>query len=70
MDDGIGFTPEFSEDIFDKFTKRGQTGTFGEPSTGLGLYLSKTITEKHSGSVTAQSDGPGQVAKFVIVLPN
>ncbi|MCB0501853.1 MAG: HAMP domain-containing histidine kinase [Bacteroidetes bacterium] len=69
-DDGIGFTPEFSEDIFDKFTHKGQTGTFGEPSTGLGLYLSKTITEKHLGNITAQSNGPGKGAKFVIVLPN
>ncbi|MEZ5023820.1 MAG: ATP-binding protein [Chitinophagales bacterium] len=55
IDSGIGFEPSAAEDIFNKFTKKGQVGTSGESSTGLGLYVSKTITNKHAGSITTFS---------------
>ncbi|MEZ5008520.1 MAG: HAMP domain-containing sensor histidine kinase [Chitinophagales bacterium] len=70
IDNGIGFEPSAAEDIFNKFTKKGQVGTSGESSTGLGLYVSKTITNKHAGSITAFSKGKDQGATFTVTIPN
>lgn len=68
-DEGIGFDPEDAVKIFRRFTSKGQTGTDGEPSTGLGLYISRGIVEKHFGTITAHSDGHGKGATFIIELP-
>lgn len=68
-DQGIGFKAEDKEIIFNRFTKAGQRGTAGEPSTGLGLYLSKRIARRHGGDLIAESDGVGKGAVFTFILP-
>lgn len=68
-DNGIGFDPKNAEGIFDKFTKLGQTGTNGEISTGLGLYVTKSIVKKHGGIITAYSEGKDKGAEIKITLP-
>lgn len=68
-DYGIGFRQEDAELMFQRFTKKGRTGTAGEKSTGLGLYLTKTIVQKHGGTIKAQSEGENTGASFCINLP-
>jgi signal transduction histidine kinase len=68
-DQGIGFDSGFSEVIFDRFTKFGQKGTFGESTTGIGLYVSRRIIEKHAGTIHAKSEGKNKGAMFTIQLP-
>jgi len=68
QDKGLGFQPVDIQRIFDRFTTAGKKGTRGETSTGLGLYLSKKIVEKHGGKLLAESEGIGQGASFTIVL--
>jgi signal transduction histidine kinase len=68
-DNGMGFHPQQAEELFKRFTPAGKKGTSGEPSEGLGLYLSRKITEQHKGSVTAASNGPNQGATFTVTLP-
>jgi signal transduction histidine kinase len=68
-DQGIGFYQSSSEKYFQRFTKYGQIGTAGEKSTGIGLYLSRRIIERHSGSLKGKSDGPNKGAKFEIIIP-
>lgn len=68
-DQGIGFYQSGIERNFQRFTKFGQSGTAGEKSTGIGLYLSRRIIERHSGSLKGKSNGPNQGAKFEITLP-
>jgi signal transduction histidine kinase len=68
-DYGMGFDPADATHIFERFTDKGKAGTEGESSTGLGLYLSKDIIEKHQGKITASSPGKGKGAIFSISIP-
>lgn len=65
-DNGIGFEPEFSEEIFKTFTRL--NGRDQYEGTGLGLALCKKIVERHKGSITAAGE-PGKGAILTILLP-
>jgi signal transduction histidine kinase len=67
-DNGTGFNPEDAELLFDKFTSKGKKGTLNEPSTGMGLFLSRKIVEAHKGKLYAQSEGLNKGSKFIIEL--
>jgi signal transduction histidine kinase len=54
-DSGIGIPDEMVKRVFEKFTPSGRTGTRGEKSTGLGLYITKQIVELHGGSISIAS---------------
>ncbi|PQJ10565.1 hypothetical protein CJD36_011360 [Flavipsychrobacter stenotrophus] len=68
-DEGIGFDTKDKDLIFNRFTKSGRTGTMGESSTGLGLYLSKKIAQRHGGELIAESGGTDLGATFTFILP-
>ncbi len=68
QDEGLGFLPADMRKIFNRFTSAGKSGTRGETSVGLGLYLSKKIIERHGGKLTAYSDGINKGATFTIEL--
>jgi signal transduction histidine kinase len=66
-DDGPGIAPENRARIFEPFftTKK-------EIGTGLGLWVTKEIIERHGGTITVSSpngNGPTPGATFVIDLP-
>jgi len=63
-DSGRGFPEGDAERIFDRFEKATDS-----PGSGLGLTIARAIVEAHHGTLTAQSDGPGQGARFTITLP-
>ena len=63
-DTGVGIDPLFIDKIFDAFE---QVGAQRE-GLGLGLAISKAITEMHGGSIEARSSGPGKGATFAIEL--
>ena len=65
-DNGIGFDPKFADQIFIVF-QRLHTKTEYE-GTGIGLAVCRKITDRHGGSIVAQSE-EGRGAKFVITLP-
>ena len=67
-DNGIGFDNAKVKELFKKFTKMGRLGTDNEKSNGIGLYLCKQIILKSEGSLTAESKGKEQGAKFLINL--
>lgn len=67
-DTGIGIPETMRERIFDKFTNARRPGTAGEPTTGLGLYLTKTIIESHGGTIEMESDGKTGTS-FIVSLP-
>jgi signal transduction histidine kinase len=61
-DEGPGIRPEDRSRIFEPFFTTKSSGT------GLGLYLSHGIAERHGGSLTAEG-APGTGAEFVLALP-
>ncbi|MDN5204769.1 HAMP domain-containing sensor histidine kinase [Fulvivirgaceae bacterium BMA10] len=68
-DQGIGFTLKDPNILFRRFTPERKRGTAGEPTNGLGLYLSKKIIEKHGGELSAESPGDNKGSTFEIKLP-
>jgi two-component system NtrC family sensor kinase len=61
-DDGPGMSQEFATRIFEPFVT-------GKPEgTGLGLYISAAIAERHGGRLTLDSTGPGG-SRFTLLLP-
>lgn len=63
IDSGAGISPEVQQKIFDAFFT---TKSAGEGS-GLGLYISQKIVEKHQGRMTLESQ-PGRT-QFNVWLP-
>lgn len=67
-DNGVGFDPNKANQLFERFTPLKRTGTEDEPTTGLGLFLTKMLVEKHGGKIFASSQGNGKGATFTIKL--
>ena len=65
-DNGIGFEPEFSEQIFDIFQRLHSKEEY--PGTGIGLAIAKKIVENHRGVITATSE-LNKGTRFDIYLP-
>ena len=65
-DNGIGFDPKHSEDIFMVFKRLHSYHEF--EGTGVGLSICKKIVEKHNGSIIARSK-IDQGSTFLISLP-
>ena len=45
------------------------TGRATSAGAGLGLAICKGIVEAHGGRIWAESDGPGQGARFIFTVP-
>jgi signal transduction histidine kinase len=63
MDTGSGMNEEDLEKIFSKFYTTDKLGT------GLGLYLSRIIVEKHLGRIKGRNNENGVGSTFTIELP-
>ena len=67
-DNGLGISPENQKLIFDKFTQL-SSQKHGKPQgSGLGLFITKSIIERHGGSIKLESR-LGQGTTFIITLP-
>ncbi len=66
-DNGIGFSPQFSEKIFDIFQRFHSREQYS--GTGIGLAIVKRIVDNHNGVVVATSE-PMVGATFNIYIPD
>jgi signal transduction histidine kinase len=66
QDNGIGFPMEAAERIFQPFQRA--VGKTQYEGSGMGLAICRKITERHGGSISAQSI-ESQGATFVVTLP-
>jgi signal transduction histidine kinase len=65
-DNGVGFDPDYSDEIFGMFHRLHRRDQF--EGTGMGLAICKKICERHHGTIAATSK-PGQGSRFVVSLP-
>jgi PAS domain S-box-containing protein len=68
-DTGIGIEPDQISKLFNAFEQGGQNMTRQFGGLGLGLAITKALTDVHGGTVTAQSPGAHCGATFTITLP-
>lgn len=55
-DDGIGIAKENQENIFNLYYQADNANIMGNHGTGVGLYMVKTYTELHGGTVSFESE--------------
>src|SRR6185369_11243738 len=68
-DTGVGFRPEDSAQLFQKFSRLHPGGGSSAYGTGLGLFIVRRMMQLAGGRVSAHSDGVGQGAQFVVAWP-
>ncbi|MBI5381687.1 MAG: response regulator [Opitutae bacterium] len=55
IDTGIGIPEDKLPLLFDRFSRSSRRGTAGEPSTGLGMAITKSLVELHRGQIKVTS---------------
>ena len=68
-DSGIGISAELLPHIFEVFVQGATSLDRAQSGLGIGLALVSQLVSLHSGTVAAESAGPGQGSTFVIRLP-
>ena len=68
-DQGIGIPATQLKRIFKRFYRVPGRVMARFKGTGLGLFIVRSVIEKHGGKVFAESAGPGQGSTFTIQLP-
>ena len=68
-DFGIGIRANFLPFVFDKFRQEDASLTRKFGGLGIGLNIVRSLVELHGGSVTVESKGPGEGARFIVCLP-
>lgn len=67
-DTGVGITSDELPKIFTKFHRGTSTLVYDFEGTGIGLYASKMMVERHGGTISVQSQ-VGKGSTFLIKLP-
>lgn len=65
---GKGISSEETEKVFERFYKVDKSRSYDVKGAGLGLYLCKTIVEKHGGEISVRSE-VDEYAEFIFTLP-
>jgi len=66
--DGVGIPKSRLSELFRKFHRLNQANLPKRRGSGLGLYVTKTIIERHGGTIRAESV-EGEWVEFVFTLP-
>jgi CheY-like chemotaxis protein len=69
QDTGCGISQEFMPYLFERYRQADASAARRKGGLGLGLSLVRQLVEMHGGGVTAESDGEGKGATFIIKLP-
>ncbi|MCC9198020.1 HAMP domain-containing sensor histidine kinase [Arthrobacter sp. zg-Y820] len=70
-DNGMGMSPDDQLEVFTKFFRTGQVKKAAIPGVGLGLVITKSIVEAHSGKISFESElGVGTAFRVELPLSN
>jgi two-component system sensor histidine kinase SenX3 len=69
QDHGVGIPPDEMKSIFKRFYRVSHRSLAHVKGTGLGLFIVKSIAQKHGGRVFAESAGEGQGTTITMELP-
>ena len=69
-DNGPGIPQPELKRIFKRFYRIPNSLALRVKGTGLGLFIVRTVAERHGGRAWAESDGPGHGSTFVLELPS
>ncbi|MBT8159207.1 PAS domain-containing sensor histidine kinase [Arthrobacter sp. GN70] len=67
-DTGMGMTQDETTRIFTRYFRTSSAREASIPGIGLGLSITKSIVERHGGSITCESE-PGRGSTFTVALP-
>ncbi len=67
-DSGPGFPPEDGPRLFDKYFRSAAERQRKVPGSGLGLFIVRSVAERHGGKALARSE-VGRGAEFEIIVP-
>jgi HAMP domain-containing protein/signal transduction histidine kinase len=68
-DRGVGIPRDKQDKIFERFFRIDDPGLGPQPGTGLGLFISRELAERHGGSLTLETSEVGKGSTFVLRLP-
>jgi signal transduction histidine kinase len=68
-DTGVGITNEDKQRLFTEGGHGKDSQSINAHSTGYGLFIAKQITEAHSGTIRAESEGAGKGSTFIVEFP-
>ena len=68
-DNGEGIPADALPHLFERFFRGDTARDRDHGGAGIGLTISKAITEAHGGELIARSDGPGMGSEFTVILP-
>ncbi|HEX7151627.1 MAG TPA: ATP-binding protein [Thermoanaerobaculia bacterium] len=66
-DTGRGISPQLLPHIFDRYKQADAAAT--QSGLGLGLTIVAELVRLHGGTISAESDGEGRGARFVVRMP-
>lgn len=69
-DEGVGISKENINKIFNKFSRIDSPLTRKIQGNGLGLYITKTLTEKMNGKIEVQSSEKGSIFTLIFKSAN
>ncbi|MFH1392187.1 MAG: ATP-binding protein [bacterium] len=69
QDTGIGLTQEDKDILFQKFKRGRGSKTMNVNSSGLSLFIAKSIVEGHKGTIQAKSEGEDRGSTFTMTIP-
>ena len=69
LDNGVGISPAELKRVFRRFYRIPTAVARARGSSGLGLFIVRSVARRHGGKAFAQSEGSGRGSTFTLLLP-